>query len=194
MDSKAMVDMRLRMATSNDKMLGMAFEGCLDHLSNTYGAAIVDPIRKKVVGDKVIRGFFWYPVSQLLDVVRQLLDHPGVTTSCDVLMRRCGERGFLSLLESPVGKMLTVLGKGNLQELTATGPYAYTLVARFGKREYSKTGERSAEVTFTNDLFGPAFTIGVYAAASKAVSSVEPTITATVLDEAGTSFVIRLSW
>lgn len=194
MDSKEMLDKRIALSTSTDNMLGMVLEGSLSHFGKTYGEAIVGPIRKQVMGDKAIRSFFWYPVSSLLKIARRLTEEPRLGLSCDEIMKGCGEHAFSSLLESPVGKMLAMFGKGNPQALVANGPYAYTLAASFGERVYMKTGEHSADVIFTRDLFGPAFTVAVYKTAYKLVSGIDATVTATVSNDDGTDFIVHSKW
>ncbi len=194
MDSKEMLDKRIALAASTDNMLGMVLEGALSHLGQAYGASIVNPIRKQVTGDKTIRTFFWYPVTSLLKVARRLIDEPKLGLSCNEIMMDCGEHAFSSLLESPVGKMLAMFGKGNPQALVSNGPYAYTLAASFGERVYTKTSETSADVVFKGDLFGPAFTVAVYRIAYKLVSSVDATVTATVHNDAGTDFTVHSRW
>ncbi|HVK65280.1 MAG TPA: DUF2378 family protein [Polyangium sp.] len=194
MDSKEMLDKRIALATSTDNMLGMVLDGALSHLGKAYGPAKVNSIRTQVMGDKTIRSFFWYPVSSLLKVARRLVDEPSLGLTCDEVMTGCGEHAFSSLLESPVGKMLARFGQGNPQALCANGPYAYTLAVSFGEREYTKTAERSADVIFTRDLFGPAFTVAVYRVAYKLVSNVDASVTATVANDAGTDFIIHSRW
>jgi uncharacterized protein (TIGR02265 family) len=194
MDSKEMLDMRIGLATSSDNIIGLVLEGSLGYLAATYGSSTVDRIRKQVMGDKTFRSFFWYPVIHLLKVVRRLADERRLGATCEDLLIGCGQNAFTSVLDSPVGKMLSTFGKGNPQALVANGPYAYTLAVRFGEREYTKTGENSADVAFTRDLFGPAFTVGVYKTAYKVVSSVDAVVTATITNEAGTDFIIHSRW
>ncbi|WP_170319262.1 TIGR02265 family protein [Polyangium spumosum] len=195
MDSKDMLDKRLVRAAKTDTMLGMVLEGTLNHLVTAYGDAIVTPIRKQVMGgDKMIRSFFWYPVTSFLRVARTLLDDRRLGLSCDELMSGCGEHAFSALLESPVGKMLGMFGKGNPQALVSNGPYAYTLAVSFGERVYTRKSNTSADVVFTGDLLGPSFTIAVYKVAFKLVSSVDATVTATVTNDDGSDFIIHSRW
>ena len=194
MDSKEMLDKRIAQAKDEDNVIGMVIEGSLAHLAATYGASTLDPIRKQVMGDKTIRSFFRYPVNYLLKTVRRLLEQPNLAVGCDELMRGCGQNAFSSLLDSPMGKMLAMFGRGNPQALVSNGPYAYTLAVSFGERVYKKTGERSADVAFKRDLFGPAFSAAVYKVAFQMVSSVDATVTATVSNDSGTDFIIHSSW
>jgi uncharacterized protein (TIGR02265 family) len=196
MDSKQMLDRRIGLATNNDNLIGMVLEGSLIHLAMAYGASTVDPIRKQVMGgDKTIRSFFWYPVNTLLKIVRRLADEPGLSVSCEQILMGCGENAFNSLLNFPVGKMLIKFGKGNPQALLSNGPYAYTLAVSFGERDYKKTSETSAEVSFTRDLLGPAFTVAVYKMALKVVSNMDAAVvTTTVSNESGTNFIIHSRW
>jgi uncharacterized protein (TIGR02265 family) len=194
MDSKEMLDKRIALAKTADTILGMVLEGSLNHLVSAYGAAVVDPIRKQVLGDKTIRSFFWYPVSSLLKICRRLADDPKLGVTAEQVMAGCGQNAFSSMLYSPMGKMLAAFGKGNPQALVSNGPYAYTLAVSFGERVYARKGENAADVTFTRELLGPAFTIAVYQVAFKLVSSVDAKVVATVNNESGTDFVVHSTW
>lgn len=193
-DSKEMLDKRIGLATSADNIIGIVLEGSFAYLASAYGASTVTRIVKQEVGDKTIRSFFWYPVTSLLKVVRRLIDEQGLRVSCEDVLMGCGQNAFSSILDAPIGKMLATFGKGNPQALVSNGPYAYTLAVRFGDRVYTKTGENSADVTFTRDLFGPAFTVGVYTTAYKLVSSTNAVVTASVTNDAGTNFIIHSRW
>lgn len=194
MDSHEKLNQRIRLATDTDNVIGLVLEGSFNHLAAVCGSSTVDPIRQQVTGGKTIRSFFRYPVLYLLRTVQQLLEQPGSKPGCEQLMLSCGEHAFSSILDSPMGKMLSALGKGNPQALVSNGPFAYTLVVNFGERVYTKTGESSAEVAFKRELFGPAFTVGVYKVAYKIVSAVDAQVTATLSNDSGSDFTIHSSW
>lgn len=194
MDSKEKLNQRIRQATDADNVIGLVLEGSFTHLAAVCGSSTVEPIRQQVTGGKAIRSFFRYPVLYLLRTIQQLVDQPGGKLSCEQLMLGCGQNAFSSVLDSPMGKMLSALGKGNPQGLVSNGPFAYTLVVNFGERVYTKKSESSADVTFKRDLFGPAFTVGVYKVAYKIVSAVDAQVTATSSNDSGSDFIIHSSW
>jgi uncharacterized protein (TIGR02265 family) len=195
MDTAEALAQRIEAATAQDVVLGMFLESTLAYVQERHGAAAAQGLRHDVLGSRTLVGFLRYPVVDLL----RMIDRVGRAQEGDAATfhdRVCAlaEVGVQRFFASPVGRTMAMLAARSPHRLLQSAPSGYRAVCSFGVWRYTRTGERSAELACAGDLLGPAWQTCAVTHAMQVVCDVTPRVDVTLLDAAGTHYVLRVTW
>ena len=192
MDSRRSLQARIAASSQKDVLLGIFFESTLDHMVATLGAERTDQIRAKIL--RKVVSFFRYPVGDLLRLLDGAIPETATDEEFDATVTEYGRAAVRFFFASPVGKTMSILAGSNAHRLIASAPSGYKAVTTFGERVYLRRGETHAEVTFTGDLVGCAWQVGVVKEALIQVCGIEANIEVRLLDESAADFVMSVRW
>ena len=183
---------RIEASSQKDVLLGIFFESTLDHMVATLGAERTDQIRAKVL--RTVVGFFRYPVGDLLKLLLGAVPESATDEEFDATVTGYGRAAVRFFFAFPVGRTMSILAGSNAHQLIASAPSGYKAVTTYGERMYLRRGEQLAEMTFTGELLGCAWQVGVFKEALLQVSGIEPTIEVRLANESASDFVMSVRW
>jgi uncharacterized protein (TIGR02265 family) len=192
MDTRKRLEARKSEATQRDVLLGIFFESTLDHMADVMGIQKMEALRPRSL--RKVVSFFRYPVSDLLELLEQSIQGEANDAAFDEAVREYGRAAVTFFFASPVGKTMAMLAGDSPQRLLSSAPSGFKAVTTFGDRDYAKTGETSAVLTFKGDLLGPAWECGVIEQAIIQLTQKTPKVEVKVLNEAASDFSISVSW
>lgn len=192
MDSRASTLARIEASSQKDVLLGIFFESTLDHMVATLGAERADQIRAKVL--RKVVSFFRYPVGDLLKLLIGTVPENATDEEFDATVTEFGRAAVRFFFASPVGKTMSILAGSSAHRLIASAPSGYKAVTTFGERVYLRRGEQHAEMTFTGELLGCAWQVGVVKEALLQVSGIEPAIEVRLDNASASDFVMSVRW
>jgi len=191
-DSRKRLQARIAASSQRDVLLGIFFESTIDHMVTTLGVEKADAIRNKIV--KKVISFFRYPVSDLLKLLDGSIPANASDEAFDRAVRQVGRAAVTFFFASPVGKTMTILAGDSPHRLLSSAPSGFKAVTTFGERSYTRLSDNSAQLTFSNDLLGPAWECGVVIEAMAQLCQIEPKLEVKPANESLTDFSIHVSW
>jgi len=194
MDTEALLQKRIAIATPEDTIVGIGIEGAMDYLKTMVPERRLLELRQEITGTTSYKSFFRYPMSHLLRLMQAALKEPGVSLDCHTLMHSCGRHSLRMFLDSPVGRAVKMIGKGKPMSLLSSVPMSYKPVVSFGVRVFEKTGDNSANVMFQRELFGPSWSLGIFNEGYASISGVQGTARVFDIDDTGSNFIIESIW
>ena len=183
---------RIEASSQKDVLLGIFFESTLDFMASTLGSERTDQIRAKVL--RKVVSFFRYPVGDLLKLLIGAIPETANDEEFDAAVTEYGRAAVRFFFTSPVGKTMSILAGSDAHRLMDSAPSGYKAVTTFGERVYLRRGEQHAEVTFTGELLGSAWQVGVFKEALLQVSDFEPAIEVRLGNDSGSDFVMSVRW
>lgn len=192
MDNRKDLLERIERCSQKDTVLGMFFDSPVGWLRAERGQAVADQARAAALGRKTTTSFFRYPVADLLRLADQAAQVSGLEYG--EAIQAFGRQAVLAFYESPIGKTMSTLAGNNVHRLLSSAISGYKAVTSYGERTYERTGERSARLTFRNELLGPAWPAGNVIQALTSMCEVTPTVEAQQVTDAGTSFTLDIRW
>lgn len=192
MDNRKQLQARISAASQRDVLLGIFFESTIDHMATILGVEKADAIRNKVV--KKVISFFRYPIADLLKLLDGTIPANATDAEFDRGVRDFGRAAVTFFFASPVGKTMTILAGDSPHRLLSSAPSGFKAVTTFGERSYTRLSDTSAQLTFTNDLLGPAWECGVVTEAMSQLCKLEPKLEVKPANENLTDFTILVSW
>lgn len=193
MDSRKRLQARISGSSQKDVLLGIFFESTIDHMVTTLGVERADAIRSGIIPKKVI-SFFRYPVADLLRLLDGSIPQNATDAQFDQVVREYGGAAVTFFFASPVGKTMSILAGDSPHRLLSSAPSGFKAVTTFGERSYARLTDNSAELTFVNDLMGPAWECGVVTEAMNQLCQVQPKLEVKPQNESCTDFSIHVSW
>ena len=177
MDSALNLQARLKRCRPAHLLMGVFFQGTLEHLERLIGGEVTNELRAQVRSLQApLSSVLFYPASDYLRVL-QLGARALVARgrSFPVAMEELGYGSAEALFASSMGKMLLAAAEKGPHEGFAELPIVTKLLAHFGEREYQRVAEDEGRFIFRGALQGPSWTVGLMRAALERITGPEGT-------------------
>jgi len=194
MDSRERLQKRINGVTKDDVMLGFLVSGALEAMRQSLGREPVNAIWKQVAGDSSLFAFFKYPVSWLMETLRQASTLKGAPQDFDHFLRQTAQGMVMRSLDTPLGKTMALLGKSSPHKLISSAVTAVMTMFSFSQSRYDETGPRSCTVTVTEQHLGPVFYGTCVETTVNAMTKEKCTVTPEPRNDSGTDFVLSVRW
>jgi uncharacterized protein (TIGR02265 family) len=197
MDSTLNLQARMKRCRPAHLLMGVFFQGTLEHLERLIGSEVTDELRAQVKSTQTsLSPVLFYPASdylRLLQLGAQALVVRG--RSFPVAMEELGYGSAQALFASSMGKMLLAAAEKGPHEGFAEVPSVTKMIAHFGEREYQRVAEDRGRFIFRGALQGPSWTAGLLRAGLERIAGragtveVDPAAFVPYLD-----FTLELHW
>ncbi|MFL5346705.1 MAG: TIGR02265 family protein [Hyalangium sp.] len=197
MDSTLNLQARLKRCRPAHLLMGVFFQGTVEHLERLIGSEVTDELRAQVKSTQTpLSPVLFYPASdylRLLQLGAQALVARG--RSFPVAMEELGYGSAEALFASSMGKMLLAAAEKGPHEGFSEVPAVTKMLAHFGEREYQRVAEARGRFIFRGALQGPSWTIGLLRAGLERIAGragtleVDPAAFIPYLD-----FTVELHW
>jgi uncharacterized protein (TIGR02265 family) len=172
MDSALNLQARLKRCRPAHVLMGLCFQGTLDHLERLIGGELTAGLRSQVpTTQKPLLPVLFYPVGdylRLLQVGAQALVERG--RSFPAAMEELGYGTAEALFASSMGKMILVAAEKGPHEGLAEIPAVTKMISLFGAREYQRVAEGHGRLVFRGEFGGPSWATGLFRAGLERVS------------------------
>lgn len=194
MDSPELLRERLKRATPDDQLPGAMIKGVLGRLRDKRGDECADRVKAQL-SSKRIFDWFRYPVADMLRVLdagatELAAEGMGFT---DALMFLASGPGDM-FADTPVGKTLAMFAGTDPHRGLSVVASTYKATFTFGAASYTRLDERSARLTLTGELLGPAWSIGLIKRGVKNMHHVDLEFELKKLDTLGTEYELVGTW
>jgi uncharacterized protein (TIGR02265 family) len=178
MDSTLNLQARLKRCRPAHLLMGVFFQGTLEHLERLIGSEVTDEIRSQVKAtQKPLSPVLFYPASDYLRLLQrgaQALVARG--RSFPVAMEELGYGSAAALFASSMGKMLLAAAEKDPHGGFAEVPSVTKMIAHFGEREYQRVAAAHGRFIFRGELQGPSWTTGLLRAGLERITGRAGTI------------------
>ncbi|WP_224372021.1 TIGR02265 family protein [Hyalangium versicolor] len=178
MDSSLNLQARLKRCRPAHLLMGLFFQGTLDHLERLIGSDVTGELRAQVRStEKPVLPVLFYPVGdylKLLQLGAQALVERG--RSFSAALDELGYGTAEALFASSMGQMLVVAAEKGPHEGFAELPAVLKMIAIFGAREYQRVDETHGRLSLRGELQGPSWSTGLLRAVLERVVGGEGTV------------------
>lgn len=194
-DEKTAYGQRLALIKPEHTIRGMLLSSIFDCLKKEMGSTVANNALK----DSGLTAASFSPMKKipLVDFERARLviatRLEGKLGSFEAASCRMGAYCLESFFDSVTGKTMMLLSGKDPHRLMGAAPNGYSLaIDDGGSRRYTKTGERSGEFTFENDMLGVCHEVGTFTAAIKIVCGID--IVVKIEQHSLTDFNVNIKW
>jgi uncharacterized protein (TIGR02265 family) len=193
LDTPESLGNRAAAAGHRDTIAGMFFNSTVDVLVSKLGPASAEKAFRLALGSgrKQFESFYRYPVADLL----RLMDAGArmVGGDCASLMADFGRAATQAFLQSPMGRTLLVLSGGEPHRLLFTLSSGNNAPATLAAIAYSRTGARSATISYGAELLGASWVAGSLEQALRSVFGLSAEISVSSGNAPG-AFELSITW
>ncbi|WP_224240351.1 TIGR02265 family protein [Hyalangium gracile] len=163
MDSALNLQARLKRCRPAHQLMGLFFQGTLEHLERLIGGEVTNELRSHVKStEKPLLPVLFYPASdylRLLQLGAQALVERGRTFPA--ALEELGYGTAEALFASSMGKMLVAAAEKDVHAGLAEVPAVTKMISIFGRREYQRVADDRGRLTFQGELPGPSWATGL---------------------------------
>jgi uncharacterized protein (TIGR02265 family) len=178
MDSALNLQARLKRCRPAHVLMGLYFQGTLDHLERLIGGELTVELRSQVATtQKPLQTVLFYPVGdylRLLQVGAQALVERG--RSFPVAMEELGYGTAEALFSSSMGKMILVAAEKDPHEGLAEVPAVTKMISPFGGREYQRVADGHGRLVFRGEFTGPSWAAGLFRSGLERIAGSSSTV------------------
>lgn len=187
--------MRLERTTDANTMRGMFFASTFELVKRLIDQSAADEVRRTAaLAESEYSQLKKYPLAdfiKLQTVAAQRIQH--ITGSFEEGVAKVAAGAVEIFFESVAGRTMKLLAGKEPHRLMSAAPNGYALAVSDGAtRDYKKTGERSGEFVFENDLLGPCHQMGTFEYAIREACGIQ--IEAKVEQTEAWNFKFIVSW
>lgn len=154
---------RQSLATPMDTVRGMFLRGTLEAIRELGDEALVERCRETCSRENFV-DLFSYPVRLQLQLISVALEALAARYGgCEQALRQLGRKALSDFLASKSGKMLLVVGGGEVSRLLNNAPTGYRVSTSYGEHSLRWAGPTNCVWTMKRQFMPPPFEEGILA-------------------------------